>query len=35
MTMAREAPIRHQGWDLLYDAHWFTTSLSVMKIEAY
>ena len=35
MTMAREAPIRHEGWDLLYNAHWFSASLCVVEIEAY
>ena len=32
MTMAGEAPIRHQGWALLEDARWFTASLCVMEI---
>lgn len=32
MTMAREAPIRHQGWALLEDAHRSSASLCVMEI---
>ena len=31
MTMAREAPIRHQGWALLEDAHRSSASLCVME----